>query len=262
MTSVRFPSDAPPRRPSSLGGDASFDPQPLPAKHASTTAQIVPFLPPPASGDIEGVYYLGGGGESSRIDSVLTDWTYLGQPIPCWLEMGTTGMRPPGRIAMANNNEYTGRTDIGAGPLQLMAPDAIPSMSVPILGTYNNQVLNGLYDYQVPNTTPYTWKGPGMLLLDPGQNKDWNLSFYGLLNRLNLENGVIGWTGDVNITSVPGNYVNNPSNPFLVELGRRGGGGRQSPWPRRRIQRRHDVHAIRRCRQPAAGRHDRAGSAL
>jgi hypothetical protein len=61
-----------------------------------------------------------------------------------------------------------------------------------------------------------------MLLLDPGQNQDWNLAFYGLTTKLLLENGVIGWTGNVNIPQLPGTYVNNPSNPFLSNLA---GGG-------------------------------------
>ena len=83
---------------SSMGGDATFDPQPNPAKHASVAflnqqgimTQIIPYANPVGPPE----YYLGGGGGTLRLDCQLQDWG--GQT---WLQMGTTGNLLPGRIA-------------------------------------------------------------------------------------------------------------------------------------------------------------------
>jgi hypothetical protein len=211
---------------SSMGADASFDPQPTSIKHASVAyqnqqgmqTQIVPWIP--AVG--HPTYYFGGGGGTLQIDSQLTD--YEQAELGTTLEMGTTGNLLPGRIALNPGgdvspdvkNTYSGMTHIVAGTLQLMKQHAIYGTSGVDLDTYDLDILGGLY--KNPWYTNATWEGPGQLLLDPVLDpentnyKDWNLTWYTaaggapLLNVLQLNGGVIGWTGDVDIPSVPGIY--------------------------------------------------------
>jgi hypothetical protein len=204
---------------SSMGGNASFNPQPNPLIHASTAATIVPYIKP-LTGDNEGIYYFGGGGGTLQVDSTLTNYLWDNQLLPVALEMGTTGTLLPGRVALnpggsggQGANSYTMYTNIRAGTLQFMNSGAVRGSSTLSLGTYNDEIINGLYDYQFPANSPYTWKGPGMLLIDPGTNKDWHLSFYqlqggfgNLQTAMYLDGGVIGWTGDVDIIGVPGQY--------------------------------------------------------
>jgi hypothetical protein len=206
---------------SSMGGDASFDPQPLATKHASTSATIAPtrFQAAPT-------YYLGGGGGTLEITSMLND--YFGINSPCSLEMGTTGNLLPGRIALnpSFRNTYHGNTNIFAGTLQLMAQDSVRHTAAVNLGTYDLNITNSLYANPMPG---YTWTGPGQLLLDAGRNgtaNDWDLYWYHangatnpLFNVLALNGGVIGWTSDVLIPGVPGAYgtpISSNLNPALI----------------------------------------------
>ncbi len=201
---------------SSMGADASFDPQPDSQKHASTSATIVASFDP-----AQQRYYLGGGGGTLRIDSVLQDHNPRSYFISS-VEMGTTGSLLPGRIALnpvggEESNTYTGVTDIWAGTLQLMKRKSLFGTSNVSLTTNCTTITNALYDTPTGfNDT--LWKGPGQLLLDPGRNgvlHDWSLEWYKangggpagtLYSVLKLDGGVIGWTGDVNLGGVPGTY--------------------------------------------------------
>ncbi len=206
---------------SSMGGDASFDPRPNSLKHASTSATIVPARAPQSQR-----YYLGGGGGTLQINSLLVDHFPNTSSITS-LEMGTTGNLLPGRVALNpggeqnGNNTYTSTTDIWAGTLQLMKQGSLRGTSGISLTTDCLNITNGLYDN--PNRFNNTsWKGPGQLLLDPVTDPespnfmDWNLSWYKangggpLINALNLDGGVIGWTDDVILTGVPGNNYGTP----------------------------------------------------
>ncbi|MGD0383791.1 MAG: hypothetical protein ABSA77_09735, partial [Thermoguttaceae bacterium] len=225
---------------SSMGGDATFDPQPNPAKHASVAflnqlgmqTQIIPNVNPPGISE----YYFGGGGGTLRLDCQLQDY---GQQT--WLEMGTTGNLLPGRIALnpggdinqQEPNLYTGPTRIFAGTLQLMKQNSVWASQLVSCNNYDMNITNGLY--AVPGAPGATWVGPGQLLLDPARNgvaKNWSLNWYTvnggvpLINALFLDSGVIGWTGDVNLTAVPGIYgkplisnLNPLVNPNVILLG-------------------------------------------
>jgi hypothetical protein len=211
---------------SSMGGDASFDPQPQPGKHASVAYQTVQgaltqIMPSMVPGQAHPLYYFGGGGGTLRIDSQLQNY----QPRAA-LEMGTTGKLLPGRVALNPGPEtnpeaanlYTGRTQVLAGTLQLMKRNAVYATSGVNVGSYDADILQGLY--KTPWYPNATWEGPGQLLLDPGRNpqgtgpKDWDLTWYSaggnfanpLLNFLSLNGGVIGWTADVDLPAVPGKY--------------------------------------------------------
>ncbi|MBN2580370.1 MAG: hypothetical protein JXB10_15400 [Pirellulales bacterium] len=211
---------------SSMGGDASFDPQPLPWKHASVVfqdqqgllTQIVPY-----NNNLQGpfIYYFGGGGGTLRVDTQLNDFTIEQDPIPTDFEMGTTGTLLPGRVALNPGlednpdepNLYTGRTLIRAGTLQLMKINSVYGTSLVSLGTYDQTISQALYKNPAP---PAAWEGPGQLLLDPTAGGNWNLYWYQarynglfsqpLFNALMLDGGVIGWTGNVTIPGVPGQY--------------------------------------------------------
>jgi hypothetical protein len=204
---------------SSMGGDASFDPQPLAAKHASTMAMIIP------SRNQLQTYYLGGGGGTLEIDSTLFNYNQFATTV----EMGTTGTLLPGRIALnplaAGGNTFTGPTNIYAGTLQLMAQKSVNLTPLVNLGTYDTAILNGLY---ANPQAGYTWTGPGQLLLDAGRNgavKDCDLLWYTamgggpLMPALALNGGLIGWTSDVLLPFVPGNYgatVMSNLNPLVL----------------------------------------------
>jgi len=236
---------------SSKGGDASFDPQPLPAKHASTSGFIMPSWPtmgPPT-------YYFGGGGGTLRVDSILFDDLAPGVA----LEMGTTGTLLPGRVALRptgleggdHPNMYSGPTVIDAGTLQLLNQGAVQNSPVVNLTTYNNALINGLYDNTAASN--YAWKGPGMLLIDPDAQGDMNLFGPGayltggatgipvpLGNNLNLFGGVIGWTNNVLLTQLPGKFplaagsgilqsnLRNPGDPAVLNVCVLGLGGEYS----------------------------------
>lgn len=116
------------------------------------------------------------------------------------------------------------------------------------LWTYDLNITNGLYatpgphHYAWEGAGNYTWTGPGQLLLDPGRNPqnpgnptDWDLGWYlaqggqpggpfPLINALSLDGGVIGWTGNVTVTGVPGTYGTpitsnlNPLVPAIVNV--------------------------------------------
>jgi hypothetical protein len=229
---------------SSKGGDATFDPQPNPLKHASIMPNtlVVPYIIP---GWQRNIYYLGGGGGTLEIDAQLTDF----QGNLTKLEMGTTGTLLPGRVALNPSqgvNTYTGPTDICAGTLQLMAQGSVWNSMMVNVWTYDLNITNGLYAVPRPYTNPwegvgnYTWTGPGQLLLDPGKMgaNNWDLNWYTaaggmpLINVLTLDGGVIGWTGNVNLTGVPGNYggtVNsNLANPLGQNVNVLGLGGEYS----------------------------------
>jgi len=223
---------------SSMGGDATFDPQPNPIKHASTSAFIFPYrggMAPPT-------YFLGGGGGTLEIDSILSDYMGAG------LEMGTTGTLLPGRVALnpqqgINQNQYPGPTNVRAGTLQLMQQGSVFASALVSTGTYDTQITNGLYAQPI---APYTWTGPGQLLLDPGRNgilNDWSLGWYlaagGLPlwtpanSFLSLDGGVVGWTGNVTVQNVPGTYgaqfiVSNLVNPLGQNVKVLGLGGEYS----------------------------------
>ncbi|MCC6125939.1 MAG: hypothetical protein IT426_13320 [Pirellulales bacterium] len=208
---------------SSMGGDASFDPQPNPLKHASVGmgTQIVPYVVGPF---VCNIYYFGGGGGTLRIDALLNDY----EQRPTMLEMGTTGTLLPGRVALNpggdffdDANTFTGATEICAGTLQLMKQNAVWGSSMVRVWTYDSSLTNGLYanpgpyHYAWEGAGNYTWTGPGQLLLDPGRNgiiNDWSLGWYTaagglpLFNSLQLWGGVIGWTGNVTLPAVPGQY--------------------------------------------------------
>ncbi len=246
---------------SSMGDDASFDPQPLAAIHASIAVQnqvgqwtkIVPYFIAPNNCYI---HYLGGGGGTLRIDTLLDNYAQRNT----MLEMGTTGTLLPGRVALnpggdlfAGSNTYTGWTDICAGTLQLMKQNAVWGSALVSVWTYDMNITNGLY--AIPSQYHnwweglggYTWTGPGQLLLDPGRNgavKDWSLGWYtanggqplyiigGPFNNLFLDGGVIGWTGDVNLPGVPGIYgrplFSNLANPLGQNVNVLGLGGEYS----------------------------------
>jgi hypothetical protein len=209
---------------SSMGADASFDPQPQSAKHASTVwgTQIVPYVIGPYYCNI---YYFGGGGGTLRVDSQLINY----QEKNTMFEMGTTGTLLPGRVALNPggelyeiNNTFTGGTDICAGTLQLMKQGSVWGSLWVCVWTYDMNITNGLYanpgSYHYPKwegNGNYTFNGPGQLLLDPGKNTvqdDWSLEWYlangggSLLNSLFLDGGVVGWTGNVTLRGVPGTY--------------------------------------------------------
>jgi len=193
---------------SSCGGDASFDPFPLaqPGKHAGTSGTITPYWGPVPT------YFLGGGGGTLRIDSVL------GDPEPgTALEMGTTGSRLlPGRIAlnpMTEVNMYTGPTDVRAGTLQLLNWGAVWGTPQVSLSTYNARLTNGIYNQFRPNSYGWAWTGPGMLLINPDPTQGMNLSGYFVaqgtdtlasVGRLLHDGGIIGWTGNVTLDRLPG----------------------------------------------------------
>jgi hypothetical protein len=200
---------------SSMGGDASFDPQPLNTKHASTSGFIMPYM----IGSEPIMYYFGGGGGTLVVDGVL--WGSEGaSPGPAGLEMGTTGTLLPGRVALKpeeagedTNNQYTGPTDIRAGTLQLLNAGAVANTSGVSLGTYNTGIFRGLYRFfPAGNPNGYTWEGPGQLLIDPDATGGMNLGGYAagggstLGALLTLDGGVIGWTSNVNIDQIPGTY--------------------------------------------------------
>jgi hypothetical protein len=221
---------------SSKGGDASFDTQPQSAKHASvafltlqgTPTQIVPYIVQTAPID---VYYFGGGGGTLQVDTQLYDYTEEGNRTSM-LEMGTTGTLLPGRVALnpggdinpEEPNLYTGPTEICAGTLQLMKQNSVYGTAMVHVWTYDLNITNALYANPGPfhhplweGTGNYSWTGPGQLLLDPGRDlqmpgTDWSLFWYKaqgggpLFNALSLDGGVIGWTGNVDLPSVPGNY--------------------------------------------------------
>ncbi len=208
---------------SSMGADASFDPQPQINKHASTRGFITPYIfaqgPQPT-----GIYYFGGGGGTLRVDSILNEVEYRTQ-----LEMGTTGQLLPGRVALnplsqmgiPANNLYTGTTWARAGTLQLMYPTGAALFSGAVwgtqqvsLGTYNTDMIQGEYqNFAIPNPNNWRWTGPGQLLIDPDVNGNMNLGRYltnqglnTLQNTLLLDGGVIGWTGNVTLNGPPGQY--------------------------------------------------------
>jgi hypothetical protein len=197
---------------SSMGDDASFDPQFQLSKHGGIVfknkdgvqTQIVPFINPGG----HPIYYFGGGGGTLKIETQLNDFEG-----PTDLEMGTTGILLPGRVILnpggdtAVPNLYTGSTYIRAGTLQLMNKDAVQGTDVVRLGTYDQNITQGLYKNPA---YPAQWEGPGQLLLDPN-SEDWNLEWYTagggtLLGALRLDGGAIGWTSDVKIIDVPGQY--------------------------------------------------------
>jgi autotransporter-associated beta strand protein len=199
---------------SSLGGDASFDPLPRSTKHASTSAEIVPQL---HTAEAAG-YFVGGGGGTLRIDRPLLDW-YDSQNlryVPTTLEMGTTGSVLPGRVALyvtqGDQNQFRGPTNVLAGTLQLMTAAAVGNTSSVHVGVYPNKALrNGIYFHTDQFDTSFPYAGPGMLLINPGQNREMNLTGYAtglgtLANSLKLDGGLIGWTNDVDIIQVPGSY--------------------------------------------------------
>jgi hypothetical protein len=204
---------------SSMGDDASFDPWinlQTDAKISGAT-QIIPYFIAPNNCYI---HYFGGGGGSVCVDSHLVN--YNGRNT--MLEMGTTGNLLPGRVALGPeftpNNTYTGKTDVCAGTLQLTNQGSVWGTSVVNVWTYDLNITNGLYATPGPyhnaweGAGNYSWTGPGQLLLDPQttSSKDWNLYWYtaqqggSLFNALQLDGGVIGWTGDVNVWGVPGTY--------------------------------------------------------
>jgi hypothetical protein len=229
---------------SSMGGDATFDPQPQAAKHASILPEtlIVPYVIGPYYCNI---YYFGGGGGTLRVDSQLINY----QEKNTMFEMGTTGTLLPGRVALNPggelyeiNNTFTGGTDICAGTLQLMKRGSVYGTLWVCVWTYDMNITNGLYanpgSYHYQNwegTGNYTFNGPGQLLLDPGKNTvqdDWSLEWYyangggSLLNSLFLDGGVVGWTGNVTLWRVPGTYgfapysnLNPNANPNVNVLG-------------------------------------------
>ncbi|MGA2798558.1 MAG: PEP-CTERM sorting domain-containing protein [Thermoguttaceae bacterium] len=214
---------------SSMGGDASFDPHPLAAKHASTTATIYPCntVGPPT-------YYLGGGGGTLDILSRLTNDAIMGATS---LEMGTTGSLLPGRIALnpaIGSNTYSGSTDIYAGTLQLIAQNSVKMSSAINVSTYNGAIWNGLYAN--PGMPFGSWNGPGQLLLDPGMmgppaDHNWDIDWYTanggapMSAVLWLNGGVVGWTSDVTLLGPPGMYARtfgsnlNPAAPTVYVLG-------------------------------------------
>jgi hypothetical protein len=216
---------------SSMGADASFDPQPNPAKHASTTATIIPCL-----GGGPRAYFLGGGGGTLEIDSQLINY---GQQ-ETTLEMGTTGTLLPGRVALnpaAGSNTYSGQTFIYAGTLQLMQQDSVKMSGQVFVNTYDLNLAKGLY---ANPGSGYTWTGPGQLLLDAGRSGaplDWDLNWYTvnggvpLINRLYLNGGVIGWTSNVVLPALPGNWggvINSDLNPAAPVVNVLGLGGEYS----------------------------------
>jgi hypothetical protein len=198
---------------SSAGGDADFDPQPVPTKHASTSGLIIPYniAPDPP------MYYFGGGGGTLVVNSILWGSPEPEMPGPAGLEMGTTGQLLPGRVCLQPEfqgepevNQYTGATLIRAGTLQLMNFGAVYATSGVSLGTYDTSLTNALYANPI---APAVWQGPGQLLIDPDANGGMNLSGYwtngggGTLgSSLMLDGGVIGWTAGVNIDRIPGSY--------------------------------------------------------
>ncbi|MGA2062778.1 MAG: hypothetical protein ABSG67_20085 [Thermoguttaceae bacterium] len=190
---------------------------------------LAPGLPIGQSGAVDVdlwnyIHYLGGGGGTLRIDALLNN--YNGRNT--MLEMGTTGTLLPGRVALnpggdliAGSNTYTGWTAVCAGTLQLMKQNAVWGSASVSVWTYDMNITNGLY--AIPSqyhnwwegAGSYTWTGPGQLLLDPSRNgnaNDWSLGWYTangglpLIKALQLNGGVIGWTGDVNVWGVPGTY--------------------------------------------------------
>jgi len=209
---------------SSQGGDASFDAQPSvdppSPKHASTSGWIAPYFSRAAMPQ-HAWYYFGGGGGTLRVDHVLADYydSQFGTYRTTNLEMGTTGSLLPGRVALKpmsqgqnSSNYYTGQTDVKAGTLQLLNAGAVAYTSGVSLGTYDQGIIKGLYDY--PNTG-YSWQGPGMLLIDPAAGGGMNLEGSGayltgvgyLRDALSFDGGVLGWTGNVTLTeSLPRTY--------------------------------------------------------
>ncbi|MGD0654565.1 MAG: autotransporter-associated beta strand repeat-containing protein [Thermoguttaceae bacterium] len=159
--------------------------------NAQTSGNIIP------STDAN-TYFLGGGGGTLTIKSVLIDKNGGNTT----LEMGTSGQLLPGRIILApnninGNNTYTGPTQIKAGTLQLATAQAIVSSSSLSVGTYSNS-FNGLYTGALNGE----FNGPGQLLLDP------NVSYAGPVNNCFLDGGAVGWTDDITLFGLPGAYRN------------------------------------------------------
>ncbi len=153
-------------------------------------------------------YFLGGGGGTLTIKSVLGDLN--NGPGPTALEMGTSGQLLPGRIILdpggtSHQNTYTGATQIKAGTLQLATANAILTSASLSVGTYSTG-FNGLYTGALNGE----FNGPGQLLLDPG------VSYFGPVNARTLDGGAVGWTNNKTIGSLPGNWgdtLNSTLNP-------------------------------------------------
>ncbi|MGA2060818.1 MAG: autotransporter-associated beta strand repeat-containing protein, partial [Thermoguttaceae bacterium] len=156
-------------------------------------ANTVGNITPSTSGN---TYFLGGGGGTLTINSVLSD--HNGGPTA--LEMGTSGQLLPGRIILnpggtSHQNTYSGATLIRAGTLQLATANAIRNSSSLSVGTYSTG-FNGLYTGALNGE----FNGPGQLLLVPG------VSYLGPVNARTLDGGAVGWTSDKTIGSLPGNW--------------------------------------------------------
>ena len=190
-----------------------------------------------------------------------------------WLEMGTTAnllpgprrlesrRRPnpraepriPARLRVLRRHPATDETEFDVGHVDGACVDLRPEHHQRLVcqsrpGTSSLGTVGG--------GAIYSWKGPGQLLLDPGRNRnsqsDWSLTWYTAnggriyrcLNTLRLDGGVIGWTSNVNLPAVPGNY-RAPSPPistgeFNVNVLGLGG----------EYQRRHHDHHFPNHRQP------------
>ena len=155
--------------------------------NAQTSGNIIPSTD-------RNTYFLGGGGGTLTITSVLTD-NYNGGHTA--LEMGTSGQLLPGRIIPREygQNSITGATLIRAGTLQLASATAVLHSSSLSVGTYSTG-FNGVYT-GAPNGK---LDGPGQLLLDP------NLYYLGPVNNCSLDGGAVGWTGNKTLTALPGVY--------------------------------------------------------
>jgi autotransporter-associated beta strand protein len=148
---------------------------------------------------VANTYFLGGGGGTLTIKSVLTDKNGGNNTA---LEMGTSGQLLPGRIILSpnningnGNNTYTGPTSIRAGTLQLATANAIVSSSSLSVWTYSTS-FNGLYTGALNGE----FNGPGQLLLDP------NVGYAGPVNACFLDGGAVGWTDDITLFGLPGVY--------------------------------------------------------
>ncbi|MGA2443050.1 MAG: hypothetical protein ABSH08_19020, partial [Tepidisphaeraceae bacterium] len=166
----------------------------------SLSGLVFPYTPA-AGGFSE--YYLGGGGGSLTISSVLGAGPAGAANTSA--EMGTTGKLQPGEVTLTGVIGYNGATDIKAGTLHIPSNLILAPSSITDLGTYSTKLTTGAAYAGAPAGTPFN--GPGQLLLSAaGGFAAYNYGGAGSFGAagLFLDGGAVGYDGSIVLPGLPG----------------------------------------------------------
>ena len=167
--------------------------------NGSLSGKVTPYISPAGGA----TYYMGGGGGSLQITSVLPDFG-----VGTALDMGTTGTLLPGLVQLTpagGAETYTGTTYIHAGTLEDLGAAVLSNCNNTALLTYSALLTKGAAYANAGAGAPFN--GPGQILLSPTVPYIYAAGgSFGVAGGLTFDGGAVGFTGSIVLNALPGSY--------------------------------------------------------